>query len=299
MKKFFFIHFLIFSVFTFAQAPKKMSYQAVVRNSSNNLVASSDVGIKITITKDSADGTVVYSETHKKTTNENGLFSLEIGTGTIVNGNFDTVDWSSGSYFLTSEIDPNGSTNYTLTNSSQMLSVPYALYAEKSRNSESSSNVSFLSGTFTNVQTKILTNLSTAPYVVPANKKFLAFRGIMNAGSSTSIGGGNYTNGGSVAINIPNNNFFDDVFLNDSGTTISSTYNSNKFLGYLVDNSVFRSTTTYTVPSGKTLFILYAKNLNLDGVSLDTKFINTFDGSQPLIVNSGTVITNSFIGYLR
>ena len=86
-KSFTFIFIFLFATLIFSQSPSKLSYQGVVRNSSNALVANSAVGIKMSIKQGNATGTTVYSETHTKTTNENGLFTLEIGTGTILNIN--------------------------------------------------------------------------------------------------------------------------------------------------------------------------------------------------------------------
>lgn len=117
---------------SFAQAPNKMSYQAVIRNSSNALVTNAAVGMRISILQASATGTAVYVETQNPTTNANGLASLEIGGGTVVNGTFSTIDWTNGPYFVQTEIDPTGGTNYTITGTSQLLSVPYALYAASS-----------------------------------------------------------------------------------------------------------------------------------------------------------------------
>lgn len=299
MKKLLFFSVIFFTTLKISgQTPSALSYQAVVRNASNTLVSNASVGVKITISQGSANGTTAYSEKHTVTTNENGLFTLEIGNGSILSGNMENIDWSTGPYFLTSDIDPVGGTNYTLSNSSQLMSVPYALYAKKSGSSSSSENMFFLPGNISAVQTKILTNLSSSNYTVPSGKVFLTFAGIMNAGSSTYIGGTVYGNAGSTAIIIPNATYNIEVLLNNSGTTITSNNNSNKFLGYLIDNTVFKSSGNYNIPAGKTLIILYAKDLNLDGISLDSK-INVFNGTSPLIVNSGTVITNSFIGYLR
>ncbi|MBL0309181.1 MAG: hypothetical protein IPP77_05750 [Bacteroidetes bacterium] len=114
----------------FAQAPQKMSYQAVVRNASNSLVTSAAVGMRISILKSSASGTAVYVETQTPTTNANGLASLEIGTGTVVSGTFANIDWSSGLYFIKTETDPAGGTAYSVTATSQLMSVPYALNAK-------------------------------------------------------------------------------------------------------------------------------------------------------------------------
>ena len=109
----------------FAQAPQKMSYQAVIRNSSDQLITNHAVGMKISILQGTATGTVVYTETQTPTTNANGLVSIEIGGGT----GFSAINWASGPYFIKTETDPAGGTSYTITSISQLLSVPYALHA--------------------------------------------------------------------------------------------------------------------------------------------------------------------------
>lgn len=113
----------------FAQSPNKMSYQAVIRNSSNALMPNSAVGMQISILQTSPSGTAVYVETQTPTTNANGLASIEIGGGTVVSGNFSSIDWANGPYFVKTETDPNGGTSYSIIGTSQLLSVPYALYA--------------------------------------------------------------------------------------------------------------------------------------------------------------------------
>lgn len=90
---------LAFSALVFAQSPQKMSYQAVVRNSADELVTGSNVGMQITILQGSAAGIAVYIETHTPMTNANGLVSLEIGGGTVVSGSFTAIDWANGPYF--------------------------------------------------------------------------------------------------------------------------------------------------------------------------------------------------------
>lgn len=113
----------------FAQAPQKMSYQAVIRNSSNAFVSSTAVGMRISILQATSTGTAVYVETQTPTTNANGLVSIEIGAGTAVTGTFAGIDWSAGPYFIKTETDPAGGTTYSITGTSQLLSVPYALSA--------------------------------------------------------------------------------------------------------------------------------------------------------------------------
>ncbi len=121
---------LFMTASVFAQSPEKMSYQAVVRDGSNNLVTSTAVGMQISVLQGSSSGTAVYVETQTPTSNANGLVSLEIGGGTVVSGDFTTIDWGNGPYFIKTETDPTGGTNYTITGTSQLLSVPYALHAK-------------------------------------------------------------------------------------------------------------------------------------------------------------------------
>lgn len=134
-KVFTFIVNVLFAASVFAQIPEKMSYQAVIRNSSNQLVTNYDVGMQISILQGTPSGTAVYVETQTPNTNSNGLVSLEIGNGTVVSGIFSSIDWASGPYFVKTEIAPAGGTSYTITGTSQLLSVPYALYAKTSGSS--------------------------------------------------------------------------------------------------------------------------------------------------------------------
>ena len=126
MKKLFTILLAVFLTATvWAQSPNKMSYQAVIRNSSDALVTNTQIGLEVNIRQGTTSGTVVYTETQTPTTNANGLVSIEIGGGS----GFNTIDWANGPYFIETKTDPAGGTNYTITGTSQLLSVPYALYA--------------------------------------------------------------------------------------------------------------------------------------------------------------------------
>lgn len=115
----------------YTQAPNKMSYQSVIRNSANSLVTNQAVRMRISILQTTVTGTAVYVEMQTPTTNANGLISIEIGGGTVISGNFSTINWANGPYFIKTETDPTGGTNYTITGTSQLLSVPYALFSEK------------------------------------------------------------------------------------------------------------------------------------------------------------------------
>lgn len=132
MKKIYllFVLSLLFMINIFAQTPEKLSYQAVIRDNSDAILASQNIGMQLSILEGSASGTAIYVETQSPTTNMNGLLSLEIGMGTLVSGDFTTIDWGNNTYFIKTEIDITGGTNYTITGTSQLLSVPYALYAK-------------------------------------------------------------------------------------------------------------------------------------------------------------------------
>ncbi len=126
--------FLILALKLSAQSPQSISYQAVLRSPAGQLLSDKNVGVKVSILKGSASGTVVYAETHAASTNVNGLLSLGIGSGTPVTGSFTDIDWSQGPFFLKTETDPNGGTAYSITGSGQLLSVPYSLFALEAAN---------------------------------------------------------------------------------------------------------------------------------------------------------------------
>ena len=118
------------SYLSMAQVPNSFSYQMVIRNGNNELVANTTVGIRIGLLGGNAADTVWYEEEHKVKTNLNGLAYITIGKGNMLKGAVSTIDWTKGPFFIKSETDPTGGTNYSLIIVSQMLSVPYAIYAK-------------------------------------------------------------------------------------------------------------------------------------------------------------------------
>jgi hypothetical protein len=138
MKKLLFLSVLIIhsSVLLFnsasAQAPSGFTYQSVLRDANNDLIINTAVGTQISILQTTSTGTAVYVETHAETTNANGLLTLQVGAGSVQSGTFANIDWSAGPYFVKAETDPAGGATYTITGTQQMMSVPYALYAETS-----------------------------------------------------------------------------------------------------------------------------------------------------------------------
>lgn len=129
IRGFVFILSLLISFFGISQAPQKMSYQAVIRNSSNQIIPKCNIGIRISILQGSASGAIVYSENQMAITDNNGLISLQIGSGNNSIGNISSINWSSGPYFIKTEADPSGGNDYSIVGSSELLSVPYALFA--------------------------------------------------------------------------------------------------------------------------------------------------------------------------
>jgi hypothetical protein len=121
---------------SFGQAPEGFKYQAVVRDAGNTILNNQAVGLRMTIQQGSIGGTTVYAETFTPTTNAYGLVNLEIGNGTVVSGTFANIDWSAGPYFMETAVDVSGGTNYSVMGTSQLMSVPYALYAKTSGNGQ-------------------------------------------------------------------------------------------------------------------------------------------------------------------
>lgn len=112
------------------QSPNMFNYQAVARNDQGEIIANQSVGIKINILQSSSTGSVIYAEEHNLTTNENGLVSMMVGNGTATTGSFSEIDWSDGPYFIKVEMDETDGTNYTTMGTTQLVSVPYAKYAD-------------------------------------------------------------------------------------------------------------------------------------------------------------------------
>lgn len=171
--------FLLLTYSVKAQAPNKLSFQAVIRNSSNYLVISSPVGVRISLLQGSVTSSALYVETHAVTTNVNGLITLEIGGGKVVSGDMKNINWGLGESFLKVESDPSGGTNYSISSTTQLLSVPYALFANS------------VSGNATNV----------TGIVAGAN----GGTGVANTGKTITLGG-NLTTAGAFPTTLTSTN---------------------------------------------------------------------------------------------
>jgi hypothetical protein len=112
--------FIMTALFSFAQSPQNINYQAVVRNNAGDVIKNQSVRFKLSVTE-GANGVTTYSETHQATTNSFGLVNLSIGTGTLLSGTFSSINWASGAKFLKVEVDATGGTNYALMGSQQLV----------------------------------------------------------------------------------------------------------------------------------------------------------------------------------
>ena len=151
MKKFFSVLFILslMNMFAFAQSPQAFSYQAVARDAAGNVLANQTVSFRISILENSTTGTVAYSESHAAVTNDFGLVNLKVGMGTVISGTFAGIAWGGNNHFIRIEMDETGGTSYQLMGTTQLLSVPYALYAENTSGATITSTVDNGNGTFT------------------------------------------------------------------------------------------------------------------------------------------------------
>ncbi len=275
----------------FAQAPQGFNYQAVVLNSSGAALSNQTVSLQLSILDSSASGVAVYVETQNPTTDTTGLFSVVIGNGTVVTGNFSTINWGKNYKFLKTEIDTAGGSNYVLMGISQMMSVPYALYANEAK--ESYGSFDYPDG-LNNITTVFLD--SNVAYTVPSGKNlylpYVSNSVLVGSDTIYPIAWTGYTK-----ITSPG--------FSEGQTVIS--YDSIQC--FLVDKKVDWITqditsSPLTVPNGKIFVIVFANvnpyclinysffgNLSIDGHTLD--HLNLF---SPIIIGSGQTITSNTVG---
>ena len=277
---------LLMSLTVFAQSPEMMSYQAIVRDSGDNLLANSQIGMQISILQGSVDGSTVYQETQIPTSNANGLVSLKIGTGSIISGDFSTIDWSDGPYFIKTETDPTGGTNYTITGTSQLMSVPYALYAKTAESIDNSSSIySFafpqgIDGEFVKIALS-----ENSSYTVPSGHNLY----ITSSPNPVLVNTIEYSYSGNGLI-FPENVTLSLMFYNEQSSAVLT--------GFLMPSSPLitpvyfelSESDTYQVPSGKKLVLKsarYNNELYIDGMNAGNYF-----NHNPWLIPSGSILSD-------
>lgn len=284
---------LFITITTFAQTPELINYQAIIRNADGSAVSETSVGMQISILQTSATGTAVYTETHTVMTNTNGLITILIGGGTS-SGDFSTIDWSNGPYFIKTETDVQGGNNYTLVGTSQLLSVPYALYAKNgSKFTETANGLEYNGGNITLTQpgaTIQLTSPDGTVYDVGVNDNGQLSVPTSNAPSTTPTQlylYGSFNNwDASTALQFANNlpqygNIFSGIKYFDAGTEL-------KFLAAQNESIVYGGNSPFSgdlVVNGNAIVLpnsgLYVIRLyqNSNGLSYQIQSVNaTFNG---------------------
>ena len=213
----FILGFTICALYSSAQSPQAIPYQAVARDTSGNLITNHAVSLRFSIHAGSAVGTVVYKETQSAITNALGLFTVNVGQGTVVTGTFASVNWGSGNKFIQVELDATGGISYVDMGTQQMLSVPYALYAGNLPNGTSDGQI-------------LVWNSSTSQWV--STSICSLFNSTANCGSCGNVCGP-YANavagcsGGSCSIVSCSTGFADCNAVVADGCEINITTNAN------------------------------------------------------------------------
>jgi hypothetical protein len=292
---------LLISLPASAQAPQGINYQGVARDNEGKPIATKEISVRISILQNSAQGTAEYTETHNPKTNPFGLFTLVIGQGTVTSGNFAFVSWAIGNKWLQIEIDPTGGSSYQLAGSQQLMSVPYAFYAEFSGNNSltAGNGIAIINGVITNTgdADNSATNELITAATLTADRKLritdaggtkevdlapVANQSLTLSGTTLTISGGNSVNIG--AVNTDNQ----DLGLNPTTNLLSLTNDATP-----VDLTPYKQTLAYT-PGTNSLAISGGNSVNIT-TTLAQALTNNPNASGIRIQNVGapTAVTDA------
>lgn len=220
---------IVFALNINAQSPESFKYQSIVRDGSGNALVNQSVGLQIRVLKSSSTGTEVYNETHSLTTNAFGLVNLAIGTGTVVNGVFADITWAFDNYFIEVSVDPTGGTSYSISGTSQLLSVPYALHAKSSQwnNATNGNGIQYFPADFKNVAINDNPSLFSK-LIVSTNEPSTSNLGNIRAFNYNADGGANV-----MVSNNLGNNF--EMGINGSASPFGA---NEAYLWYYSDNDI-------------------------------------------------------------
>ena len=243
MKKLYTLISLVISTITFAQAPQGFNYQATVRNSTGALIVNQNVFFKFNLMLNSASSLPVFSETHMTPTDDLGQVNLVIGTGTATTGTFSTINWGNGNYYLGIEL--NTGSGYVAMGTTQLLSVPYALYANSAGNSQATTpNLASVLAVNNSANNTKITNLANPTNAQDAVTKNYVDNQIANI-QSTGLGktsivlSGNITNSEAVAkINAELGYNTENIYIQNTSQLTTVTINStNNFANIKIINN--------------------------------------------------------------
>lgn len=299
MKSFLTILFCSFIFIVNAQAPKEISYQGVARGASGAVLASQPIGVEFKIHQGSATGTVVFSETHSTSTNSFGLFNLAIGSANP--SGFNTIDWTQSPYFIEVSIDPTGGTSYISVGTSPLISVPYALYAEKAGNATPVPTISINSpNTVSNPTTGVYNISVPSPSldlvgnslsITNGNTVTLPASPAYTAGSGIDLTGNVITNtapavtptltvsGNNISINPGNAQTLPTYSLTQSGGNIDLTQNGTSIATVSLSAS---TSTSLTAGNANIALIQTGNDYTITAVTPTLSVINgTLTGAYP------------------
>ena len=275
-----------------AQSPQSFKYQTVCRDHTGALLVNQMVSFKMSILQDSPSGNVVYSETHQVATNDFGVVNIAIGSGVVVQGNFSSIDWANHSFFVKVDYDRYGQSNYQFMGTSELLSVPFALYANKAKESNKSLNDQDTSST-NEIQTLIL----NGNQLQISNGNAVTITGVLdldadptNEYQQLSINGNDIsiTNGNTITIppdadNSPTNEL-QNLSINGNTVSISNGNSIN-----LSDNSATNELQNLSI-NGNAISISNGNTINLSDNSATNELQNLSINGNTISISNGNSI---------
>jgi hypothetical protein len=240
-------------------------YQTAIRDQAGIMMANKLVGLKMSILQGNANGSEIYVETHKVSTSDFGIANLSIGAGTLVSGNFANIDWGNGPYFLKVELDLNNTNTYLFMGTSQLLAVPFALYAAKSANAENDYDKDSLNEvqqlTLNNQQLQLSKNggaINLETYKDNTDSQKLSLQG-----NTLSISGGN-----SLLINDNDSlNELQSISLDNNQIQLSKnggSANLSKYLDNTDSQNLILQGTNLSISGGNTITLSGVVDLDSD-----------------------------------
>ncbi|MES2567058.1 MAG: hypothetical protein V4565_09350 [Bacteroidota bacterium] len=281
MKKLLFTFLISFTIVSYGQAPQEISYQGVARNVSGSLLSNQNIGIKLDLHMGSSGGAVVFSESHNKTTNAFGLFTLEIGS--VNNAAFTAINWANGPYFLEVSMDPAGGSAYTSVGTQQFMSVPYALYAQTSGNAAPTPTISINApNTITAVGGGYTIN-------IPAAATYSAGAGINVAGNIISNTAPDQTVTITPAGSASVTGTYPNFTINTPTSQTYSAGNGISIAGGVISNTAAAVTPTIVGTGATTVNGVYPN------LTINTPTIQAYSAGNGIDITGG-VITNTAAG---